>query len=322
MKIFSKVMALLLCAAMLCACLVSCSSSPTALTIGTYDVSYDMLRYFVKNYMNGYNDITEDHFKVDPELQEQLENNVISSLTELAAYYQLAKKFSLKLDSDDKTAINAQIKEMIASYNSKEEYQEALDQNFVTEDVLREILELEILCDKLYDHLTLYSQEIVWDVEKIDADFVETFYSAEHLMIYYSDADAEEKLSFANSVLSQMKNGTYTMQQIYDKYATEYGVKIVYNDYKAFTYHEMNQDFEDAVIGLEIGEYSEVKDLNSAYQIILRKDLDMDYYEQNYNTVEGQWLAREFFEYVESYSKDLGVEWKKKYKDIKFWEMD
>ena len=252
MKTFSKMIALLLCIAMLTACMVSCASSPTALTIGTYDVSYDMLRYFVKNYMNGYADITEDHFKVDPELQEQLENNVILSLTELAAYYQLAKKFSLKLDSDDKTSINAKLKELAASYNNNDEYKQALEDNFVTEDVFREILELEILCDKLYDHLTLYSKEIEWSVEKIDADFVETFYAAEHLMIYYSDADAEEKLSFANSVLSQMKNGTYTMKEIYDKYATEYGVKIVYNDYKAFTYHEMNQDFEDTVKDLEI----------------------------------------------------------------------
>lgn len=322
MKIFSKITALFLAALMLLLSLLSCSSSPTVLTIGTYDVSYDMLRYFVKNYMNGYADITEQHFKVDPELQEQLEKNVMDSLTELATYYQLAKKFSLKLTGDDKTAINAKVKELKASYNSDEEYKAALEANFVTEDVLREIYELEALCDKLYDHLTMYSQEIVWDVEKIDADFVETFFAAEHLMIHYSPEDAEEKKSFANSVLSQMKNGTYTMSEIYEKYQTEYALKITYNEYKAFTYYEMNQDFEDSVKALEIGEYSEVIDLGTAYQIILRNDLDMKYYEDNYNTIEGQWLAREFFKYVENYSKDLGVEWKSKYKDIKFWEID
>lgn len=322
MKRFYKIVALVLAALMLLLSTVSCASSPTVLTIGTYDVSYDMLRYFVKNYMNGYTDITEQHFMVDPELQEQLEKNVMESLTELAAYYQLARKFSLKLDSDDKTAINTQVKELIASFDSKDEYEQALKDNFVTEDVLREIYELEILCDKLYDHLTMYSNEIVWDVEKIDADFVETFYAAEHLMIYYSSSDAEEKQSFANSVLSQMKNGTYTMKEIYDKYVTEYGVKIEYTEYKAFTYYEMQQDFEDSVKALEIGEYSEVKDLGSAYQIILRNDLDMEYYNDNYNTIEGQWLAREFFSYVQNYSRDLGVEWKKKYKDMKLWEME
>ena len=322
MKKLCETVALLLAILLLSLSVVSCSSSPTVMTIGTYDVSYDMLRYFVKNYMNGYTDITEQHFMVDSELQEQLDKNVMESITELAAYYQLAKKFSLKLDSDDKASINAQIKELRASYNSTEEYEQALADNYVTEDVLREIYELEILCDKLYDHLTMYSQEIVWDVEKIDADFVESFFAAEHLMIYYSSEDAEEKLNFANSVLSQMKNKTYTMQEIYDKYVKEYGVRIEYVEYKAFTYYEMQQDFEDTVKALEIGEYSEVKDLGTAYQIILRNELDMQYYEENYNTVEGQWLAREFFKYVENYSRDLGVEWKKKYKDMKLWEME
>lgn len=322
MKKISKILALILIALLLLPNIVACSSSPTVMTIGTYEVSYDMLRYFVKNYMNGYEGITEQHFKVDSELQKQLENNVIDSLTELAAYYQLAQKFSLKLTKDDEKQIEAQIKELKESYNLKEDYEQDLANNFVTEDVLREIYELEILCDKLYDHLTIYSKEIEWNVDIIDADFVETFYAAEHLMVYYSADDAQEKKAFAESVLSQMKNGTYTMKEIYDKYSTEYGVKIVYNDYKAFTYHEMNQDFEDSVKALEIGEYSEVKDLETAYQIILRNDLDMKYYNDNYNTVEGQWLAREFFEYVENYSKSLGVEWKKKYKDIKIWEIE
>jgi hypothetical protein len=141
-------------------------------------------------------------------------------------------------------------------------------------------------------------------------------------MRYYSSNDADEKKTFAESVLSQMKSGTYTMQEIYDKYAAEYGVKITYNEYKAFTYHEMNENFEESVKALEIGEYSEVKDLGTAYQIIVRNDLDMKYYNDHYNTIEGQWLAREFFDYVENYSKDLGVEWKKKYKDLKIWEIE
>ena len=322
MKKFCKTVALILALLMLMLSAVSCASSPTVVTRGTYDVSYDMLRYFVKNYMNGYADITEQHFMVDPELQEQLEKNVMESLTELAAYYQLAKKFSLKLDSEDKTTINAQVKELEAAYATGEEYKQALEDNFVTEDVLREIYELEILCDKLYDHLTFVTNEIAITVEEMDVEFYESFYAAEHLMVYYSADDAEEKLEFANSVLSQMENGTYTMQEIHDKYVNEYGLKIEYVEYKAFTYYEMNQDFEDTVKELEIGEYSEVKDLGTAYQIILRNELSDEYYNNNYNTVEGQWLAREFFKYVENYSKDLGVEWKSKYKDLKFWEIE
>jgi parvulin-like peptidyl-prolyl isomerase len=84
---------------------------------------------------------------------------------------------------------------------------------------------------------------------------------------------------------------------------------------------EMNEDFEKAVEALEIGEYSEVIDLGNAYQIIIRNNLDMDYYNNNYNTVEAQWLAREFFYYVEDFAEDLEVTWKKKYKDIKVWEI-
>jgi hypothetical protein len=73
MKKINKILALMLAVLTVLSCMVSCASSPTVMTIGTYEVSYDMLRYFVKNYMNGYTDITEQHFMVDSELQEQLD---------------------------------------------------------------------------------------------------------------------------------------------------------------------------------------------------------------------------------------------------------
>ena len=322
MRLAVKIISLILALVLLSTSMLSCASSPTVMTIGKFEVSYDLLRYFVKNYMNGYENLTEEDFKNDPELQKQLEANVYSSITELAAYYNLAKKFSLKLTEEDKASIKVKIKQLKESYDSNEEYEEALAESFVTEDVLRTIYGLEILCDKLYDHLTLYSQEIEWNVDIIDADFVESFFSAEYLMIYYSEQDKQEKNTFANSIRSQLVGGTYTMQQIYDKYCTEFSLKIEYQNYDAFTYTEMNEDFEKAVEALEIGEIGEIIDLGNAFQIIHRKPLDMNYYEQHYNTVEGQWLAREFFRYVENYSKELSVVWKTKYENTKFWEMD
>ena len=322
MKMLKKTVALLLVAVMLLLGCTSCSSSPTVMTIGSFEVSYDMLRYFAKNYMNGYADLTEEDFKNDPELQKQLEENIMASITELAAYHQLAKKFSLKLTSEDQSSVKQKLKDLRAAYNNDDDYEKDLENNFVTEDLLKQIYELELLCDKLYDYLTMYSEEIKWNVDIIDADFVESFFAAEYIMVYYSEEDKDEKKSFADYLRQMMLGGSFTMNEAYEDYKTEYGVKIDYQNYKAFTYTEMNEDFEKAVESLEIGEYSEVIDLGNAYQIIIRNALDMDYYYNNYNTVEAQWLAREFFYYVEDFAEDLEVTWKKKYKDIKVWEIE
>ncbi len=319
-----KSVSLLLALLLLAAVCTGCSKSPTALKVGDYEVSEDMLRYFVKNYMNGYADYSDEDFRNDPELQAALSENVEASLRELAAYSLLADTYKLKLSDAQKDEIEAEIKNLRESYDSEDEYKADLAANFVTEDVLREIFRVEKLSDRLYDYLTLESGAIKWSVEIIDEDFPKTFYSSEHILIYYGENDAEEKLKFAEDTLEKLKSGALSMAEFDLQYETTFGLKYEYQKYDTFTEHgELEDGYVEKVSALKIGDYSEVTDYyGTAFLIVHRLPLDMAYYNEHYNTVEGQWLAREYYKIILQYADGLDYTFKRKYRDLKLYEME
>ena len=92
------------------------------MTVGGYNVSYDMVRYFVMNYKTGY---TEDELK-DPEILKQIETNALASIKELYTYKALCEKYNVKLSSDDKNAIKTQIKTLKKSYESTEAFEKGV----------------------------------------------------------------------------------------------------------------------------------------------------------------------------------------------------
>ena len=78
-----RIIASLAIIALLCPMLAGCSSSPTVMTVGGEKVSYDMLRYFVMNYKEGYPEIDPEEFSTNEELQAELVKNTNASISEL-----------------------------------------------------------------------------------------------------------------------------------------------------------------------------------------------------------------------------------------------
>ncbi len=304
--------------------LSSCSkNNETVMTVGDYKVSYAMLRYFVMNYMNGYENITPEDFASDEHLQEQLYSNVISSISELATYSLLAEKHDIKLTKDEKKEIKNSIKELKNSYESKDAYKKDLAANYMTEDLLEEIYTLNTKCDKLYDKLAdEYTGIFKSDVETIDADIeAGNFFSAEYIVLYYTDKNKDQRKEELQVLLDRIKAGE-NMHNISDEAYKTYSEEIAYELYTIFTYKEKTEIFEDTVVSLDIGSYSDVVDTGNSFIIVHRLPLDMDYIDKNYNTVIAKYLSREFFTYVEEFSQTLETKFKEKYKDIKLWEME
>ena len=312
---------------MLFTCLFNISScangKQTVMTIGEYKVSYDMLRYFVMNYMNGYEGITPEEFASDKHLQQQLYNNVISSISELATYSLLADKHDISLTSNEKKEIKNSIKELRNSYESKKDYKKDLQANYMTEDLLKEIYTLNAKCDKLYDKLAdEYTGIFKCDVDTIDADIeAGNFFSAEYIVLYYTDENKQKRKEALQDILEKTEAGE-EMRDLSDEAYKTYSEHIAYELYTIFTYQEKTEIFENTVVSLDVGAYSDVVDTGSSYIIVHRLPLDMDYIDKNYNTVIAKYLSREFFGYVEDFAKNLEVVFKEKYKDIKMWEME
>ena len=308
--------------ALLCPLLAGCSSSPTVMTVGGEKVSYDMLRYFVMNYKNGYPEIDPQEFLTNEELQAELVKNTNASICELVTYKLLAKEHKIKLTDEQKENIDAQIKQLSESYATEEEYKKDMEANYLTEDVYRDILTMSAYCDSLYDYLTdEYTGIFMHDDATIMGDIeAGNFFSAEYIYVKYGLTDYEEKKEFAQGLCDRIKNGEL-MSKVYSEYENEYLLAADYVKLDAFTYSEQNAFFEEAVLSLDIGETSELLETTGMFMIVRRLELDQEYIDNNFNSIIASYLSREFFNYIQDYSASLEIKMKKKYEDLNYWEM-
>jgi hypothetical protein len=112
------------------------------------------------------------------------------------------------------------------------------------------------------------------------------------------------------------------MSSLYDEYRTTYSLGISYNVLGGFTYTQEKEYFETAVTSMEIGDYSDVIEQTDGFVLIHRLPLDETYIEENFISIfVAGYLEREFFGYVEEYAANLQVTYKKKYENLKFWEI-
>ncbi|MBO4355573.1 MAG: peptidylprolyl isomerase [Clostridia bacterium] len=304
-------------------CFFSCSQkSPVVMTVGDFKVSYDLLRYFVLNYMNGYEGLGPDDFRNDPDLAEALRKNVLKSVSELAAYKLLANEYKLELTASEKESVQASLDMIRADYSTDEDYRNALKDNYLTEDVLKEIYEIQAICDRLYEYMTdEYYGRFKSDTATVEADIeAGNWFATEYIVLSYgADGQLEERRQFASELHDSVVKGERTLSQIYEEYRTSYGVGINYCRLDAFTYSQEKKYFEDAVLALNIGDISDVIESEDGLLIIKRIPIDDEYIDQQFISVfVSGYLEREFFKYVDEYAENLEIRFKRKYKDLKF----
>lgn len=301
--------------------LFSCAeSSPTVMEVGGVKVSYNMLRYFVKNYMG---DATASDYEDDEAMQEQLTEQVYGALRQLIACEKVADEHDIELTDEVQDSIDAQIESIKSGYESEEAYNEAIKAQFGDEATMRRILELSVLQNNLSKYLTdEYNGIIKSDDPTVRADIeAGNFFSAEYLYIYCNDDDRAEKSAFAQELHTRIANGE-SMSAIDTEYQTTFGLSMDYSHLPAFTYTEKLQYFEEAVCALKIGELSEVIERPDGMLIVKRLELDMDYINDNFMTVVDSYIAREYTEYMQDFADGLEIEWKSDYKDLKLWEIE
>ncbi len=318
-----RVIAFILVIAFALTAFAGCSKkSPTVMKVGGFDVSYDLLRYFALNYMNGYEGLTQEDFKTNAELSEKLRENVIKSISELAAYKLLADEYKLELTETEKNSIKASLDQVRSEYATEEEYQKALKDNYVTEDVLKQIYEIQAKCDRLYEYMTNeYYGKFKSDTPTIEADIAAgNWFAAEYICVSYNGAsEYQSRKEFASSLRESVVNGEKTLAGIYEEYRTQYGIGINYCKIDAFTYSQEKKYFEEAVIALEPYEISELIESEDGFVIIRRLEIDEDYIDKQFISVfVAGYLEREFFKYIDEYASKLEIKINRKYKDLKF----
>lgn len=301
--------------------LASCADrSPTVLELGGEKVSYNLLRYFVKNHMG---ELTAADYQQDEALQAELTENVFSGLRQLMTCRLVAEENEIELTDDEKEQINTQIESLKEGYSTEEEYEEMVKEIFGNEETLKEILEINSLQQKLYTYLTdEYHGIFKSDDQTVRADIeAGNFFAAEYLFIYCADSDRDEKAEFAQTLHSRIAGGE-SMSAIDREYETEYALKMDYCNLPCFTYTEELLYFENAVLSLSEGELADVIERSNGFLIVRRNALDSEYIDENFMSVVNSYLAREYNYYMEDYADSLELEWKSKYEDLVLWEME
>lgn len=306
---------------MLSTALFACSKgSPTVMELGEYEVSYNMLRYFVRNYMG---DATAADLAADETLQKELEDNVYAALRSLAACRAVADEHEIELTDDEMDNLDSQIETMKAGYESEDAYNAEIEAQFGDEETFREIMVLTLLQDKLFSYLTdEYHGVFKSDDPTVRADVeAGNFFAAEYLYLYCTDEDRAEKKAFAESLHSRIADGE-AMAEIDKEYQTEFGVKMDYCALPCFTYTEELQYFEDAVLALSVGELGAIIERDDGFLIVKRLELDQSYIDKNFMSVVDSYIGREYTRYMQDRADELELEWSSDYEDLKLWEIE
>lgn len=319
------------CALLLLLPLAGCSDaidSPVlnrTMTIGEIHISYDLLRYFVMNSIYNSENIDPDTLADDPDMQAELEDNVYDMLRLLAAYVSLAEDYDISVSSRKKSEIKDSIKQSKKNVG-KEAFNAELRANYLTEDVLYQLSLIEELKSGVYDYLiNEYTSPIRSDDDTIRQDIANgNWFCAEYIgLTFQSDSGDGKRAELAQEICGRAKAGE-SMSKLASEYQKIYGLgEVAYMYLGGFTYGQKIQCFEDTILSLEIGEYSEVCDFpKGGYYIAHRLPLDDDYIDANFNSeIRAAYLNREIEKIATARAAELEIKLRDKYADYEFWTM-
>ena len=257
--------------------------SQRLLTIGSYDVSYGLYRYYYMSAKAQLEKDDPDHFAdFDPEsgLHEELNKMALEYCAEIAGYYDLIKELDLSYDDIDESFDNyvSYMTMMVGMYGM------TLNEwfgGYCPLSVLKTFYEVDyamhsVLINYLKDPENGYIQMS----EDAVAALSENYRTVKHILVGYADGlSDEEALALAETLAERLRNGE-DIDALMAEYSNDYheGQDNAYT----FTYGEMVKAFEEAAFSMEIGEVTDPVKSTYGYHVILRLPLPDDFVESHY----------------------------------------
>lgn len=283
------------------------SASDTFVTVNGYDIPLDVYRYWysmVDGYYFSQGDAAfwEENSAMFPTLQGYAEYYLLqSSWSQI-----LAAQYDITLNEDDQATVEEYLAQEKTYFETEEEYEAALVQAGLTEDLLRRIIETEVMGNRVYEEL--YNKEgalLVPSDDEIKNDIGENYVRVHHILISYDHfsglegyedlTDDELKsaaLNLANNLLEQLQAGLGNIYELAQTEGDDPGMVDNAEGY-LFTYGEMVEPFETASFGLEVGEMSGLVETDYGWHIIVRLEQDQ-WLEDNWDTARETYVSSKF----------------------------
>ncbi|MGE4484351.1 MAG: peptidylprolyl isomerase [Oscillospiraceae bacterium] len=258
------------------------------------DITWQQLFYWINNTLNNfeqnYQEITDfDAICYDDVTYGQyvLENSLNATV-----YYKAIKEYAtalgIELTSDEKAEIKTKYDAAVEQAGGEEAFAEYLASIYCSDDYYNYNLECAYLYNLCFEHNYGANGEKLSEEEILEDTSKDGYMMAKHILFKITDDDGnalsdEEKAAKyknAEDVLAQLDAAAPAeVPELFDKLMNENsedtGLTLFPNGY-LFQSGEMITEFEEAVAGLNEGEYSGIVETSYGYHIIMRLPIDVE----------------------------------------------
>lgn len=276
------IVAALLLAALLSAC--SSSGEKYATVLGV-DITTDKVKYLTLNYMSDMEaKYGEGIWETDAETyRAELEANLEEAIKKDAATRALLEEYDIDTGAKSvKSYVSETIKSAESEAGGSKAFKAVLEENHMTEDLLRDMLAVEkckeTLSEKLVESGAVDVSEETFE-RVLETEFIRTL----HVFISNDEGDdIEENAEKAAKVLSLLEDGT-PINKLIGRYSEDY--YMVTTDGYYFMRGEYEEAYENAAFALDVGEHSGVVVGSDGFYIIVRLEPETEYLEENYDSL-------------------------------------
>ena len=161
------------------------------MTIDGEDISLDLYRYYYYIMKNNYDQGDESYWTDNPDALATLKDDVLNNLKSVAAIKRLAADNGVELTEEDQQTLEDQVDATIDQLGGYSAYVEALEAQYMTDEVYRQLMENDLRSSALYDKL--YGKGGEYELSETEMrEIIEFDYlRAKHVLIAKTTENAE-----------------------------------------------------------------------------------------------------------------------------------
>jgi len=239
------------------------------------------------------------------------------------------KALDITISDDDLEMFYADIDSMVASYDSKEDFEKALRDNngFYNFEVFERLLKTEFAAGFMITEL--YGEEADSFPDEKVADFVvrNEYMMAKHILRLKTGVDDDTPLKESEEILKQLRKRVNDddfldfFDELMQENSEDPGSEALPEGY-LFQPFEMVQPFAEATASLELGELSDIVETEYGFHIILRLPVDYDDTPYSlasagqYNSLRQLAALEDFDSIMQGWRNELSIEYTPEYHAI------
>lgn len=265
----------------------------TVMTLDGQDIYFEELLYVTLNARRDMEYKYGENCFADPqkgdEYKAELEDFVWESLKKNAVIMTYARELGVDVNSDDvKKAVQDAVDSMAEEAGGKDGYLTQLEENFMTDHLLRYNLQasqvLNLLQIKMIESNVIDGSDEAARAAIEGDDFIRTL----HVYIQNDEGeDIEANRQKAQTALDELNSGE-KLTRVIGRYSEDFYMTTTDGYY--FTYGEYEEAYEETAFSLDIGEHSGIVETSVGFFIICRLEKEDGYMEKNFEALKERYL--------------------------------